>query len=108
MADYLDRDKLIDEIDRQIDYYSIDDPRAFTPGEVHEMRLFQAGIKQARKAVFKAPTADVQLVRHGNWRHPSGDNWFLWECSECGAVEWHIGEYCRNCGAKMDGGGDDG
>lgn len=58
----------------------------------------------------KAPTEDVQEVKHGEWKECFED----WrkqiagdECSSCGfqhygssIVHYH---YCPNCGAKMDG-----
>lgn len=57
------------------------------------------------------PTADVQEVKHGEWKECFED----WrkqiagdECSSCGfqhygssIVHYH---YCPNCGATMDGG----
>ena len=74
------------------------------------------------------PAADVRPVKHGHWVKakgswctPGGDP--VWECSECGKGT-HVygiehGTYgadvadgqwiaCPNCGAKMDGGVNDG
>lgn len=28
-------------------------------------------------------------------------------CSECKRLSWHIENYCGNCGARMDGGGEE-
>ena len=68
------------------------------------------------------PTADVAPVRHGRWietEQPCGWNEVMCaECSECGE-DFVLGEYsmadlkslfryCPNCGAKMDGGVEDG
>ena len=49
------------------------------------------------------PAADVQEVKHGEWKAESDCG--VTRCSVCG---WTIEEciednYCRNCGAKMDG-----
>ena len=73
------------------------------------------------------PSADVAPVRHGRWLDRpknqglkdeeigtvgmvDGEPWSSCYCSECG--EWLVasdeyavkGNYCPNCGAKMDGG----
>lgn len=57
------------------------------------------------------PAADVEPVRHGRWEHLGGDGWC---CSACGFVVTTEGswdnptqKYCEECGAKMDGGGED-
>ena len=53
-----------------------------------------------------APTADVQVVRHGEWHlHPDGSG----TCSLCGRTQkavWDFDnaqEYCGKCGADMRG-----
>ena len=62
----------------------------------------------ARKLMEKAPTVDAEPVRHGRWRHLSGDEW---RCTVCGEVictegSWEkpTHKYCYECGAKMDEG----
>ena len=69
--------------------------------------------------VCDAPTVDAVEVVHGRWiplayyGYADGNPvWEEWECSEC--QEEHNGDedtltpYCPHCGAKMDGGNDDG
>lgn len=70
--------------------------------------------------VKRQPAADVEPVRHGRWIGLEYDGYAdgnpvynLWECSECGeevrgesVPETHL--FCPNCGAKMDGGAEDG
>ena len=75
--------------------------------------LYQAGAKGglqiAHGIVAAIPAADVVPVVHGKW----GDNGIagsmLAKCSvcgfDCGANSF---SYCPNCGAKMDGGKDNG
>lgn len=58
------------------------------------------------------PAADVRSERHGKWVHLGGDEW---GCSCCGFVistesswehpisETQCNDFCRKCGAKMDG-----
>ena len=59
------------------------------------------------------PAADVAPVVHGKWA-PSEENPGFLVCSVCGDCyvydEWVDGRkwrYCPNCGAKMDGKGED-
>lgn len=60
------------------------------------------------------PAADVAPVRHGRWVHEHISEGYAWViCSECEAVIHKILinkrlNYCPNCGAKMDGGMNDG
>ena len=46
-------------------------------------------------------------VRHGQWENITGGMVTLGDCSECKVRQPVIGtNYCKNCGAKMDGGAD--
>ena len=64
--------------------------------------------------IYEMPTADVAPVRHGRWVHEHISEGYAWViCSECEEVIHKILinkrlNYCPNCGAKMDGGVDDG
>lgn len=65
----------------------------------------------------------LEPVKHGHWIHCDGKS-NLWYCSECGGRIMYsqkcrtyqinkppVGEankFCKHCGAKMDGGNDDG
>lgn len=53
-----------------------------------------------------APTVDAELVRHGHWIFNPKDAiemmFTLPKCSECGTESSDGGNYCYNCGAKMD------
>ena len=53
----------------------------------------------------EAPTVDAVPVRHGRWENITGGMVILGDCSECKVRQPVIGtNYCKNCGAKMDGG----
>lgn len=62
------------------------------------------------------PAADVAPVRHGKWAHSRYENcseqFEIVKCSCCGheayAMAFYVrgGNYCPNCGARMDGGAD--
>lgn len=67
-------------------------------------------LKSIRKFVHNRPAVDAEPVRHGMWRHLGGDEWC---CTICGEVihtedRWERpnDKYCRECGTRMDGGGD--
>lgn len=65
-----------------------------------------------------APSGDVAPVIHGEWRHSRyedcSESFELVKCSNCSheayamAIYVRGGNYCPNCGAKMDGGDSDG
>ena len=69
-----------------------------------------AAHSKIQRLIADTPTVDAVPVVHGRWRE-SGP---LLECQSCGEVYSRLGgnagklwNYCPNCGAKMDGGGDD-
>lgn len=53
--------------------------------------------------IDNAPTVDAVPVVHG---HKVDDGGFYARCSQCDGVLPLCANYCPNCGAKMDGGGD--
>lgn len=64
----------------------------------------------ARKLIAEAPAADVAPVRHGKWLDTGDEQldtiYSGYKCSVCGFIICgHSGNYCADCGAKMDGGG---
>lgn len=77
------------------------------------IELFQSEWEEIEEAINAVPAADVAPVVHGRWLH-SGytDHLEVVKCSECNheafAISLYVcdGNYCPNCGAKMDGGAD--
>ena len=70
------------------------------------------GLDIAAGLLRVAPAADVAPVVHTRWAHLGGDEWC---CPVCGFVITTEGswdkptkKYCEDCGAKMDGGADNG
>lgn len=67
-------------------------------------------------AVRDVPTADVVPVVHGRWSESKEHfylnngckEWINFYCSECDAPNNSPTDYCPHCGAKMDGGADNG
>ena len=95
MADYIDRDAVISEIERR-EALMVGDKRI----SVDAMKSF----------IKNRPAADVAPVRHGRWECNK-------PCPVCGGdrfegldadiwADWEP-PYCPNCGAKMDGGDSD-
>ena len=61
--------------------------------------------------IWKAPAADVAPVVHGRIVGSLEDGRYRRRFSCCGEdatmiTQWAWPNYCPNCGAKMDGGGD--
>lgn len=63
--------------------------------------------------INEIPAADVAPVVHGYWID-NGANGYKWAfiCSRCGYVDGHPFDdrhnFCPSCGAKMDGGNENG
>ena len=67
---------------------------------------------RVKSMVSKAPAANVAPVRHGLWIHSRykdcSEQFELVKCSQCNheayAMAFYVrgGNYCPNCGAKMD------
>ena len=53
------------------------------------------------------PAADLVEVRHGEWKPVKYTEAPLYYCSECIGSAYKQHRYCPNCGAKMDGKGED-
>ena len=69
------------------------------------VRCRACGTGDAIDIIEDAPTVDAVPVVHGEWIHHDDG---VVTCSECGNAESSDSYYCRYCGAKMDGGTDNG
>lgn len=92
MADYIDRNAVISEIERR-EALMVGDKRI----SVDAMKSF----------IKNRPAVDVAPIVHGRWIEKSAPAIKIYfECSHCGAHEnKHTaikGYYCWRCGAKMD------
>lgn len=77
-----------------------------------------ATIVGAKRLLAEMPTADVAPIVYGQWIRPHWKNSnYCCDCSECGGeamhreYQWHkngIYPICPHCGAKMDGGANNG
>lgn len=52
--------------------------------------------------INETPAADVQEVRHGEWKERMSCSSSV-KCSVCGNSHEYETTYCPNCGARMDG-----
>lgn len=100
MAERIDREKLMKFPIRRNHY-----------DKEHGNEHFIYGIETVLEYVENLPAADVAPVVHGRWME-SGP---LLECQSCGEIYSRLGgnagklwNYCPNCGAKMDGGAENG
>lgn len=98
MADYIDREKLLDDLSAAVDHRGM--------GEIIAQTL--------TRYVKRQPPADVAPVVHGRWEF-LGPNRLIkgclcGTCSACKVRSKYIETpaLCPNCGAKMDGGDPDG
>lgn len=70
-------------------------------------------LERAYAEIREMPAADVAEAVHGKWVHSrydrSSGQFDVVKCSRCGleayAMAYHVrdGNYCPNCGARMDG-----
>ena len=97
MAEYIEREYAVDAV---VDvYYNTPD--------------INLSCEKFETAIFKIPAADVAPVRHGCWERvipsKSAAKWSTKvSCSNCHSAGYAHHKYCPNCGAKMDGGADNG
>ena len=92
MDDYINRDYAVDAV---LDVYYNTSDIDLSGGK------FEAAIR-------KIQAADVAPVRHGRWLCVDTDTEQFFLCNRCKKKEYWESEYCPNCGARMDGGFDNG
>ena len=106
LIDYDEARKLFDEQFKRV-------RQLIDAGETHLDNLAE-GFHQADGVIWKLPTVDAVEVVHGRWifkHNPITDpkRYFIRiVCSECDLHTGQVSNYCPNCGAKMDGGNEDG
>ena len=72
-------------------------------------RIYTNGSKLIPSFRVKQMMEHYAPVRHGRWENITGGMVTLGDCSECKVRQPVIGtNYCKNCGAIMDGGDDNG
>ena len=105
MTEYIERESLMRRI-KEIHCAECDN--------YHGVRCRACWVDDTLGYIDSEPPADVAPVRHGWGVHEHISEGYAWVmCSECEAVIHKILinkrlNYCPNCGAKMDGGADNG
>ena len=108
MDEYIERDALRDAVE-SIDWYSVYKGKLTAGAPSSANALYKAN--DIYSAIDNAPAADVEPVRHGRWlTHSDRPDSLICSVCECGFDMWKHDQhnYCPNCGAKMDGGDDNG
>ena len=87
--------------------------RKFNVDDMMNVNGTLISLHDERETISIFPAADVAPVRHGKWVHSRYENcseqFEMVKCSCCGreayAMAFYVrdGNYCPNCGAKMDG-----
>lgn len=96
-------------------HYELKNWDLFQCKELNKGKPWDGHTSKDVRRLLSIPVADVAPVRHGRWIENT-DGIYCWiECSECGGAaprdidaEIVLSNYCPNCGAKMDGGADNG
>ena len=73
----------------------------------HGVRCRACWVDDTLDYIDSEPAADVAPVRHGRWIMHDDEFGLTCECSVCHIETMGDGNYCPNCGAKMDGGAED-
>lgn len=119
----IDRQALIDSIE-VIPWYHINEAGELASGANTELHTALYKEEDIFKALKNAPTVDAVPVVHGRWVAIDEDCEALdgeteskrWGCTNCHEIVEYddythiqrLSPYCPNCGAKMDGGAEDG
>ena len=102
MAKYIDREALEVDLNHRLN---------FLMGENGEYDHYTSGFDEAVTRVENFPSADAAPVRHGQWETNSDrPDTLICSVCKCGFDMWKHDphNFCPNCGAKMDGGFDNG
>ena len=101
---FIDANNLIEEIREE---------RCYNCRNFKDMKCDYCGTADYIYMIEDMPAADVAPVVHGRWisKNDHGYEW-VFVCSNCDYVDGYPfndrPNYCPNCGAKMDGGIDNG
>lgn len=90
MAEYIEREQALDVINLA-DFIA----------DEHGLLLYADSVQAS---LLDIPSADVVPVEHGHWIVQRGNYNEEFECSVCRHISKDGGNYCGNCGARMDGG----
>lgn len=101
MAKYINREELVEWLKR-IPLKDLSDGLGLC------RVIMEEDFKRAIRTIPAGTIIDVAPVVHGRWIMHDDEFGLTCECSACHIETMGDGNYCPNCGAKMDGGGEDG
>lgn len=109
MAEYISREDAV----IVADYAADEHPYDKTLGKPETFSEYNQGWHDAcdyiRNRLENLPAADVEAVRHGEWNaNYEYEDFINADCSVCGKKSDYMYKYCPFCGARMDGGNDNG
>lgn len=87
-------------------HYELKDWDLFQCKELDKGKPWDGHTSKDVRRLLSIPVADVAPVRHGRWIMHDDEFGLTCECSACHIETMGDGNYCPNCGAKMDGGGE--
>ena len=92
-------------------HYELKDWDLFQCEELDKGKPWDGHTSKDVRRLLSIPAADVAPVVHGQWKASGG----LLECQNCGEIYSTLGgnegkawDYCPDCGARMDGGSENG
>ena len=114
MTDYIKREDALELFEMVLDSYkdagiqNIKTMVAIAPQEFHlseddGIADFNFELDGWRNDFMKIEPADVAPVRHGRWEKEYG----YYKCLLCNSLDDFADNYCPNCGARMDGDGNE-
>ena len=112
MAEYIEKETMIEEMQRLIDNVSRNFPKATET----ELIILKGKYEAFMEYIKEQPTADVQPVKRGHWYDVGAE--YIKEigqfkihafCSECHRLNYYMDDYsqnmeaefCQHCGADM-------
>ena len=99
MAKYIEREELVEWLKR-IPLKDLSDGLGLC------RVIMEEDFKRAIRTIPAGTIIDVAPVVHGRWIMHDDEFGLTCECSACHIETMGDGNYCPNCGAKMDGGGE--
>lgn len=100
MAKYIEREELVEWLKR-IPLKDLSDGLGLC------RVIMEEDFKRAIRTIPDGTIIDVSPVVHGRWIMHDDEFGLTCECSACHIETMGDGNYCPNCGAKMDGGDGD-
>lgn len=85
-------------------HYELKDWDLFQCKELDKGKPWDGHTSKDVRRLLSIPAADVAPVVHGRWIMHDDEFGLTCECSACHIETMGDGNYCPNCGAKMDGG----